>query len=238
VILGSALALRAFAARGGARVDILRDGSGSDEADGANFGMVEKAVHRGFAAVDQVDYAFGQASFFEKFVDVAHGERHALTRLQDECIAGRDSVRQIPERDHAGEVEGHDGGGDAKRLADHHFVDAAGNVFEVVALHHHGNAAGDFHVLNRTAHFGFGFSEGLAVFLGDDAGNVIDVIFEQHLQLEEWLNAVFGRSAAPFGEGGGRGFDSLVDFGSFRERDLGEDFAGGRIDYVAPLLLR
>jgi hypothetical protein len=47
------------------------------------------------------------------------------------------------------------------------------------------------------------------------------VVFEQHLQLEQRLDAVFGRSAAPFGEGGGGGFDGLIDFGGVGERDLG-----------------
>ncbi len=209
MILRSALALRALAVGGGARVDVFRDWSRSDEADGADFGMVEQRVDRGFAAVDQIHYAFGQSSLFEQLIDVAHGERDALGGLQDERVAGGDRVRQIPERDHAGKVEGHDGGGDAERLADHHFVDAAGDVFEVVALHHHRNAAGDFDVFNGAAHFGFGFGEGLAVFLRDDAGDVVEVVFEQHLQLEERLDAVFRRRAAPFGESSGGGFDGL-----------------------------
>ena len=196
--------------------------------------MVDQRVDGGFAAVNQTHYAFGQSGFLQQFVNVAHGERNALGRLEDERVAGSDGVGQIPERNHAGKVEGHDGGGDAERLADHHLVDAAGDIFEIVALHHHGNAAGDFDVLDGAAHLGFGFGEGLAVFLGDDAGDVVDVIFEQHLQLEQRLDAVFGRSAAPFGEGGGGGFDGLIDFGWLGERDLGESFAGRGIDYVAP----
>src|ERR1700688_2967226 len=238
MILGSALALRALAVGGGARVDVFCYGSRSDEADGADFGMVEKGVHGGFAAVDKTYDAFGEAGFFEEFVDVAHGERDALGGLKDEGVAGGDGVRQIPERDHAGKVEGHDGGGDADGLANHHLVDAAGDVFKVVSLHHHGDTAGDLHVFNRPAHFGFGFGESLAVFLRDDAGDVVEVIFEQHLQLKERLDAVFGRSAAPFGEGGSCGFDSLVDFGGFGKRDLGKDFTGGGVDDIAPLLLR
>ena len=175
--------------------------------------MVEKRVDCGFTAVDQTHYAFGQAGFLQQFVDTAHGERDTLGGFEDEGVAGGDGVGQIPEGDHAGKVEGHDGGGDAEGLANHHLVDAAGDVFEIVALHHHGDAAGDFDVLNRAAHFGFGLGEGLAVFLSDDAGDVVDVVLEQHLQLEQRLDAVFGRRAAPFGEGGGGGFDGLVNFG-------------------------
>ena len=113
--------------------------------------------------------------------------------LEDEGVAGGDGVGQEPEGDHAGKVEGHDGGGDAEGLANHHFVDAAGHVFEVVALHHHGNATGDFDIFDGAAHFGFGFGEGLAVFLGDDAGDVVEVIFEQHFSLKSgWMRSSGG----------------------------------------------
>jgi hypothetical protein len=119
--------------------------------------VVDERIDDGFAPVDQAHHAFGQAGLLQQFVNVAHGERHTLGRLEDESVAGSDGVGQIPERDHAGEVERDDGGGDAERLANHHLVDAAGNIFEVVALHHHGNAAGHFDILDGAAHLGFGF---------------------------------------------------------------------------------
>ena len=137
---------------------------------------------------------------------------NALGRLEDEGVAGGNRVGQIPERNHARKIEGCNGGDDAERLTDHHLVDAAGDVFEVVALHHHRNAAGDFDILDAAPHFGLRFSEGLAVFLRDDAGDVVDMIFEQHLQFEKRLDAVFGRGAAPFGKRCGGGFDSLIHF--------------------------
>ena len=85
---------------------------------------------------------------------------------------------------------------------------------------HSGNAAGNFDVLDGAAHLSFGFREGLAVFLRDDARDVVDMVFEQHLQPEERLDAVFGRRAAPLGKGCGGGFDRLIHFGSFGERNL------------------
>src|ERR1700719_4221217 len=196
--------------------------------------MVKQRVDRSFSPVDQTYNPFRQSGFFEKFVNVAHGERDALGRLQDERVSRGDGVRQVPERDHAGKVEGNNGSGDAEGLANHHLVDAACDVFEVVALHHHGNAAGDLHVFNCPAHLSFGFSEGLAVFLRDDAGDVVDVIFEQHLQLEERLDAVFGGRAAPLGKSGGGGFDGLADFSGIGKLDLGQRFSRGGIDYIAP----
>ena len=72
VIFRAALALHAFAAGGGARVDMLGDGSGADETDGANLRMVAERVDDIAAAVDQVDDAFGKAGFFEEFEGAAH----------------------------------------------------------------------------------------------------------------------------------------------------------------------
>src|ERR1700685_1074136 len=110
--------------------------------------MVKQRVDRSFSPVNQTYYTFGQSGFLQQLVNVTHGERNALGRLQDERVSRGDGVRQVPERDHAGKVEGNNGSGDAEGLSNHHLVDAAGDVFEVVALHHHGNATGAFDVLD------------------------------------------------------------------------------------------
>src|SRR5437870_5455538 len=74
----------------------------------------------------------------------------------------------------------------------------ARHVFEVVALHHHRDAAGDFDVLDRAPQLGFSFSESLPVFLRDDPAQFVKVILKKLFQLEERLNAVFRWRAAPF----------------------------------------
>ena len=145
-----------------------------------------------------------------------HGERHALGRFEDESVAAGDGVGQKPERNHAGKIKWRDRGDHAERLADHHFVDAAGDVFEVVALHHHRNAAGDFDVFDGAAQFGFGLGKRLAVFLGDDAAEFVNVIFQKLLQFEERLDAVFGRSASPFGIGAAAASTGGGDFGGIQ----------------------
>ncbi len=68
-------------------------------------------------------------------------------------VAAGHGIRQEPERDHAREVEGGDDHGHAQRLADHVFVDPAGNIFGKIAQHHGRDAAGHFHVFHRAAHF-------------------------------------------------------------------------------------
>src|SRR5262245_58139709 len=80
-IFRSTLALRAFAAGCGAGVNVLGDWGGADEADGANFGMIEERVHGGLAAVDEIDDTFGQANLLDEFERALHGERNALAGL-------------------------------------------------------------------------------------------------------------------------------------------------------------
>src|SRR5207248_2314774 len=108
------------------------------------------------AAVNKVDDAFGQTGLLQQFEGAAHRKRNALRRLQDEGVAAGDGIGQEPVDDHRGKIEGRDGGDDSQRLANLHFVDAGGDVFEVVALHHHGDTAGNFNILNAAPHLRLG----------------------------------------------------------------------------------
>src|ERR1700728_1683444 len=163
VILGATLALAALALLARTRVDVARDRSRPNEADGANFRMVDESINHRLTAINQTNDSFGQAGFFQKLIHVAHCQRYALARLENEGVSRGDGIGQIPERNHPRKIKGHNGRGDADGLADHHLVDAAGDVFEIVTLHHHRDAAGHFHVFNCAAHLGYGFGEGLAV---------------------------------------------------------------------------
>ena len=111
-----------------------------------------------------------------------------------------------------GKIKRRDRGHHAERLADHHLVDAARDVFEVVALHHRGNSAGHFHIFDGPAQFRLALGKRFAVFLRDDAAQLVQMIFEQHFQLEERLDAVFRRRAPPLAISGGGRFDRGVDF--------------------------
>ena len=197
MVFGAALALHALSARGAARVDVFCNRRRADEADGAHERMVEQCVDCGLAAVDEIDDAGGQAGFVDQFDKTRRGERNAIARLEHHGIAGSDGVGKEPERDHERKIEGRDDGADAERLAHHDFVDAGRNIFERVALHEHGDAAGDFDVFNAAAEFAFRFGEGLSVFGGDDCRQLIEVRFKKILELEEELDAIAGRRGAP-----------------------------------------
>src|SRR5215831_9445834 len=188
VILRSTLALRPLTIRACARVNVFRDGGRADETDGAHCRMIEQRIDRNFAAVHQVDHALRNAGFFQQFEGKLHGERDAFRRLDDQRVPTGDGIRQEPERNHPWKIKRSHGSDYAEWLTDHDLVDAPRHIFQVVALHHGGNPAGHFDILDGAPHLGFRFGECLTIFLRDDPSEVVDVLFEQHLQLEKRLD--------------------------------------------------
>ena len=186
----------------------------------------------GFAsAVHQVHDALGQLQLVEQCEHLLHRQRHALGRLDDDGVAAGERVRQEPEGDHPGEVERRDDGGDAEGLADHHLVDAAGDVLGVVPLDHRRGPACHLDVLDGPAHLGARFADGLAGFHRDGAREVFDVLVEQRLQLEQILNPLADRNPPPCREGAGRGPRRLLDFSGRRQRRAVELFTGRRVEH-------
>ena len=61
------------------------------------------------------------------------------------------------------------------------------------------------------------------------------MIFEKLLQLEQRLDAVFGRSATPFGIGCSGGLHGCVYFSGAGERSFGDGFSGRGIGDVEPV---
>ena len=179
VILCAALALHALAAGRGAPVHMPGHRRRADETDGAYLRMIAKRVDHLAPAINQIHHALGQAGFLEQFERAPHRKRDALGRLEDERVAASDRVRQKPINDHRREIEGRDGRDHTQRLADLDFVHARRYVFQYMALHHHGDAASHFDVLDAAAHLRFGFNEGLSIFGRDNAREFVDIFFEK-----------------------------------------------------------
>src|SRR5260370_28340366 len=110
-------------------------------------------------------------------------------------------IREEPKDDHGGEIERGDGGDDSERLTNLHLIHAGSHVLEDVALHHHGDATGNFHVLDAAAQLGFRFGKSFSVLDGDETGELIEIFFKEVFQLEEILDALAWRGAAPRWEG-------------------------------------
>jgi hypothetical protein len=217
VILRAALALHALTGRGGAHVHVLGDGCRADKTDRAHLRMVAQGVDDGAAAIDEIHDTFGQTGLLQEFERAAHGERNALGRLQDKSISTSDGIGKKPENDHRRKIEWGDGRDDSQRLANLHFIHAGGHVLKVVALHHHRNAASNFHIFNAAAQLGFRLSKSLSVLESNEARKFVEIFFQQVFQLEKILDTLAGRSAAPDRKGGGGSLNGSIHISGSRK---------------------
>ena len=231
VIFGAAIGLHAFAVLGAGLVNVPGDGRGADEGDGFHLGMREEGIHHFPSAVHDVQHAFGQAGLFEQARDFQGGERNFFTRLEHEGVAAGDGNGIHPQRHHGGKVERRDADAHAQGLADGFAINAARHVLENFAHEHGRRAAGEFDDLHAALHIAARLDEGLAVFAGVAADDVLKIFLEEHFEFEQHAGAFHGRCFHPRGEGGGGGLDGGVYFSDRAGGALGDDFAGGRVEY-------
>ena len=71
---------------------------------------------------------------------------------------------------------------------------------EITPLHQDRDAAGDLDVLDRPAHLGLGFLEGLAALHGDGAGEVVEMLSSRSCSLNRYWMRSGGRDAPPAGK--------------------------------------
>src|SRR6266446_3616209 len=95
--------------------------------------MSQQSIHAFASAMDEVDYTFRQAGFFEQFDYFDRRERAFLTRLEDESIAADQRHRIHPERDHRWKVERGYADANAERLPNAVAVDSARDVLEMLS---------------------------------------------------------------------------------------------------------
>ena len=191
--------------------------------------MFQQNVHRRLRAIHQVQHARRKSDSIHQLENTLHGERHFFRGLQNERIPTGNRIRQEPERNHCRKIKGCDRGHNSQRLADHDFVDPARHVFEVVALHQRGDPAGDLYILDAAPQFGTRFRQCLAVLGRGDTGNFVEMLFQQLLQLEQILNAVFRRRRPPCWQSLAGCGNCRVYFGCIRNRNCRQNFLRRRI---------
>ena len=225
VVLRAAEGLDALRIRRAARVDILRDVGRSDEADRRNVGMVEDRIDHLLVAMDDLQQALGRARFEEEFGEPHRNARIAFGRCQDEGIARRDRHAEHPHRDHRGEVERGDACTDAERLAHRIDVYAGARTLRVFALQRLRDPAGEFDHLEPALHVAMRILHDLAVFAGEQLGQLLLVRFDEALELEHHARAALRIGHRPFGLDLFRGIDGLLQQRGIAQRDFGLDLA-------------
>ena len=140
----------------------------------------------------------GQAGLGE---ELGEAQRHGgvpFGGLEDEGVAGGERRAGLPERDHGREVERRDAGDDAERLAQRVNVDAGSGVVREFALEQVRGAGGELDHLDAALDVTLGVEEGLAVFGGQQGGELIHVLVDQVHELEQDPAAALRVHGRPF----------------------------------------
>ena len=229
VVLGAAHRLDALARLGAALRHVMRNVRAADEAHAGDVGMIEDGVDHFLVAMDDLQQPLGRAGLEEQFGQPHRHGRIALGRLEDEGVARRDRHAEHPHRDHRGEVERGDPCADADRLAHRIDVDPRTGALRVFALHHLGDAAGVFDHLEPALDVALGIVDHLAVFGGEQLGELLHVLLDQLLVGEHHPRAALriGRGPAGLDLFGCR--YRAVEQRGVAQRDLGLDLAGRRV---------
>ena len=157
----------------------------------------QNGVDHFLVAVDDVEDAGGQAGLDEQFRDAQRHARIALGRLQDEGIAAGERRRDLPERDHGGEVERRDAGDHAERLAHRIDVDAGAGAVGELALHHVRSADADLDHFEPTLDVALGVGDRLAVLARQDLGQRIVFAVHQFEELHQHAHAALRVGRGP-----------------------------------------
>ena len=81
-------------------------------------------------------------------------------------------------------------------------------------------------------HLAHALGERLAAFVGEDPTDVVQMLFEQHLQAEERLDAIHHGCFAPLGKGIQPGAHGGIHLGRRRQPHRGDRGAGGRVQHI------
>ena len=210
-------------------MDVVRNRSRSDEAQGLHVRMLDQRVHRDLVTLDHVEDTVGQTCFCQQLRHEQCRRRIALARLQDERIAGRDGDGEHPARHHAREVERRDSGDDAQRLAKSPVVDAGADLVGVVALQQLWNAACELDDVDAACHLSLGVSEHLPVLGRDHPRQRVAMAVHQLQERVEGPRASDWRGLGPGGKGRLGTGDRAGYLFSARESDLAGNGTGRRV---------
>ena len=191
--------------------------------------MIEQTIDRGLVTVHHVEATVGKTGLLQQLGDEHRRRRILLGRLEHERVAARESVGEHPHGHHGREVERRDAGHHTERLADVVHVDSGRSLLGVATLHQIGNTARELDVLETARHFAERIRQHLAVFLGEEAGDLLAIGRHQLAHMEHDLGATRQVGGTPGRQRGLGDRDGVVDLGDVGETDLTLHLSGGGV---------
>ena len=225
VVLGTAKALAAFAVRGCAAVDILRDGGGADKAHSLHRRAVKDRVNRFLVAIDHLQDTIGQTRLLAQLGQEHRAGGVTLGWLEDHRVARGQGRAHFPQGDHGGKVEGRDARDHAQGLAHGIHVDAGAGTVGEIALEQMRRADAELDHLEAALHIALGIGKGLAMLAADGQRQLIHVAVDQPHKRHHHAGAALGVGRTPSDLGaGGRG-DGGVKLGFGGQGNAALNFA-------------
>lgn len=232
VVLCPAQCLNALAVCGAGCVDILGDGGGAHEGNRGNTLIGQQDVNGFLIPVDNVEDAVRQTGFLPEFCHPLGCGGVLFRGLQHHGVTRGDGDREEPHRNHRREVEGGDNGRDAKWLTDRVDIELGGGVLRVAALDQVWDAASKFDDFLAAGDFAQCVIKYLAVFGGDDRGELALALVEQFAVVEQDCCAAGQRGVAPCRECCVCCRDDLCGGFGTGQRYAGADFSGGWVHNI------
>ena len=183
----------------------------------------------GRLAEDDVDDSLGQTAIDER-LDARQGRQGCGARgLEDHGVARRDRRRDLVRRQRQRKVPRHDRTAHADRLAHDEAVRREVGEADVLAVNLVRQVSEPADVLTETSRFQSRLEQCLALLLGEDGCDLLDL--RQHVLrgLVQDLATLVGGQFRPGPERFRCGLGGLVDVGGPAGRNLVDDLAGGRV---------
>src|ERR1035441_9260211 len=211
-ILAAHFELDAEMARGSLLVKPLSDFARAGERDGLERrGVNQCLAERAAGAGHEVDHAFGNAGFVERFDDAPGAEGRGGGRLDEHGVAADERRGELPGGDGAGEIPRRNEADYADGFAQREHVDAVALGGHQHAGHARPFAAEIAEDIDGAAYFALGFGQRLAFLAGHVGGHLLEFPVEDVGGFEEDVAARGAAQSAPGGQGGGSGSGGVGD---------------------------
>src|ERR1700692_3914032 len=159
--------------------------------------MSQQRVHDNLVALNNIENTIGQPCILQKIRHEKRRRRVAITRLENERVAGRNRDREHPAWDHSREVERCDPRDHTQRLPDRPVIHACRDLLGIVPLEQLRDATGELDDVDAARDFPLSIGEYLAVLSRDDCGEFVTVLVHQFEETQHDARAANRRRVAP-----------------------------------------
>jgi len=174
-------------------------------------GVVQQGIDGHFVPVDHVEDSIGKSRLFPEGSDPEWSGRVFFAGLQHDRVASGNGDREEPHGHHDGEVERANNSHNTEGLFQRINVDIGRSVEGEIAFEEVGESARKLDDLLPAVDFTQSVRKHLAVFFGDDLGELVFTGLEKLTKLEHNIHAFCQRHDRPAGKSGVGNLDGCIE---------------------------